>query len=145
MVLKIWGKKFVINVRQFLPNVKILGLTRYAECLGPLKNSGCNGVALKSFLTDEKAATKFIMETILSEEPIENFIAPPNLSCTEDKVLRLIAQGYSEYSIGTRMNINRYKVRKIKTNIKNKFGANKDTELIANAFRYGYLKPFEDI
>src|SRR5687767_3856472 len=47
---KMGGPNFVINVRKILPEARVLGMTRYDECIEPLKRAGCNYVVNKNVI-----------------------------------------------------------------------------------------------
>jgi DNA-binding NarL/FixJ family response regulator len=138
------GPQFVRGVRKLLPEVKILGLTRYPECIKPLKLAGCNEVVLKQFFENEEAARKYIGETLLEIPRFSMDMVPPALSDDEDAVLRMIAEGHTENEIGAKLKKTRKQIRLIKESLKNKFGANRDPQLVSHAYKYGYLKPDEE-
>jgi DNA-binding NarL/FixJ family response regulator len=133
------GPFFVKNVRKVLPNVKILGVTQWPDCLAPLKNAGCNQVVLKQFLDDEKVAEKFIRETLLEIPYPESYSQPPQLSKVEDAVLRGTADGKTEQELAEELQYAPRQVHRIKQNLFDKFGAANSNQLVSLAYKCGYL------
>lgn len=138
------GPKFVRAVKRALPEARILGLTRYPECIKPLELAGCNEVVLKQFFENEAAATKYIRESLIENSEYQSDIEPPVLTADEDTVLRMIADGFTESQIGIKMNKTRKQIRIIKTSLKDKFGASRDPQLVNHAYKYHYLKPTDE-
>lgn len=141
------GPRFAQNMRMILPNVKMLGLTKYSECLQPLKQAGCKEAVLKHFFDDSEAARKYIQETLLELPAYYQDDTPPELSIEEDHVLRMIANGRTENEIAQQLDKTRRQVKDIKESLKLKFGvsSNRDPQLIAHAYRIRYLNSDEDL
>lgn len=140
------GPNFVRSVIKMLPNVKVLGLTIWPDCIDRLKRAGCKEAVLKQFFDNEQAAQKFIRETLV-ESPFFTNLEPPDLNEEEDQVLRMMGNGHTEEEIGGMLNKSRKQVRIIKGGLKDKFGvvSGRDTELVALAYRRRYLLPDEDL
>ncbi len=133
------GPIFVRTVKQVLPGVKILGVTRWPECLGPMKTAGCNQVVLKQFLDNEKEAEKFIREVLLEIPNIDHHDHPPELSQLEDQVLRGIADGKTEQELAEELSYSHRQIRRVKETLFEKFDSTKDTQLVSMAYQKGYL------
>lgn len=142
------GTKFVRHVRKLLPGAVILGLTQWVDLISNLKRAGCNNAVSKAILDNSEAATQYIGQLAIS---INNPVRPepmdiPTLTTQEDKVLRMIVLGYTEEKIRLALRLDtRKQVRTIKDSLKEKFGAIKDAELVANAYITGYLSPGDDL
>ncbi len=141
------GPRFVKNVIKILPNAKILGLTIWAECIDPLKRAGCKEAVLKQFFDDEQAALKFIRETMIEPPLYGEDVEPPKLDEDEDHVLRMIANGHTENEICNALHKTRKQIRYIKDSLKDKFAvtSSKDTQLVSNAYLFGYFRTDEDL
>lgn len=136
------GPKFVRMVKEILPEVRILGMTRYEECFNALKQAGCNFVVNKNLIENEKAAVKYIRETFLPSAIFGTEPIPPKLSPDEDTVLRYIRDGLIEDQIKVKMGFNtRRPVRSLKDSLFRKFGAENIANLIDLAYKSGYLRP----
>jgi DNA-binding NarL/FixJ family response regulator len=140
------GPIFVRSVLKILPNLPILGLTRWPDCLVALKRAGCKEVVLKQAFDNEQAALKFIRGTLV-EPPYVVGDEPPQLTEEEDRILRMLANGRTENELILATGKTRKQVRNIKGALKNKFGAvsNHDTELVSLAYRRGYLRVDDDL
>jgi|WetSurMetagenome_2_1015567.scaffolds.fasta_scaffold63826_2 two-component system, NarL family, invasion response regulator UvrY len=140
------GPNFVRNVLRQQPQIKLLGLTKWPDCVLSLKRAGCHEAVLKQFFDDEKAALKFIRETLM-EKSFFMKEEPPQLSEDEDKVVRMVASGCTENEISDKLNKTRKQVRNIKLTLKSKFGAStgRDPELVALAYRKGYFRPDDEL
>lgn len=136
---------FVKNIRKSLPEARILGMTRYDECIDPLKRAGCNYVVNKNVIENQDAALKFLRETFFPKPHHLRALSPPALTDDESKVLRLICEGNTEGQIGLVLGYpSRKRVRKIKNTLFNKFNAINVAHLVYLAFMTGYLHPEDD-
>lgn len=136
---------FVKNVRKVLPESRVLGMTRFDECIDPLKRAGCNYVVNKNVIENQDAALKFLRETFFPKPQQLRAIPPPSLSDDESRVLRLICEGNTEGQIGLVLGYpSRKRVRKIKNMLFSKFNAINVAHLVYLAFMTGYLHPDDD-
>lgn len=138
------GPEFVRMVRAEMKDVRILGLTRYPECLEALKQAGCDFVATKELIESETDARRYIREA-LSPRPIFRDLPPPVLTENQNRVLLYICDGLTEQEIIQQLGVaSRKPVRKIKDELFNIFGANSMPNLVDLAYRRGYLNPKRD-
>lgn len=136
---------FVKNARKYLPEARLLGMTRYDECIDPLKRAGCNYVVNKNVIENQDAALKFLRETFFPKPQYLRSILPPSLTDDESKVLRLICEGNTEDQIGLVLGYpTRKRVRKIKNTLFSKFNAINVAHLVYLAFMTGYLRADDD-
>jgi DNA-binding NarL/FixJ family response regulator len=136
---------FVKNVRKFLPESRVLGMTRYDECIDPLRRAGCNYVVNKNVIENHETALKFLRETFFPKPQHLRSLSPPSLTDDESKVLRLICEGNTEEQIALVSGYSsRKRVRKIKNTLFSKFNAINVAHLVYLAFMTGYLHPEDD-
>jgi len=136
---------FVKSVRKFLPESRVLGMTRYDECIDPLKRAGCNYVVNKNVIENQEAALKFLRETFFPKPQHLRGLSPPTLTEDERKVLLLICEGNTEGQIALVLGYpSRKRVRKIKNTLFSKFNAINVAHLVYLAFMTGYLHPDDD-
>ncbi len=135
------GPRFVQAIKQMHCQARILGLTKYPECLKPLQFAGCNEVVLKQFFDDEEIARKYIEESLLNNPVNRAEMELPVLTREEDTVLRMIASGRTENEMGLKLTKTRKQIRLLKSALKLKFGATRDPQLVSHAYRCGYLRP----
>ncbi|PWB76954.1 MAG: hypothetical protein C3F07_02755 [Anaerolineales bacterium] len=139
------GPNFVKSVRAELPEVRILGLTRFPDMVEILKRAGCDYVVNKNMIENHEAAVKYIRETLIPRPQYAVPLEPPKLTEEEDAILRKICDGMTEEQIAADLgHQTRKPIRRIKNNLFNKFGANSVAQLVHLAYRTGYLKPDED-
>lgn len=142
---KMAGATFVKNIRKLLPEVRILGLTYHADLVDGLKRAGCDYVANKAFIESPEDAKKFIRETLLPKPEYYRDFAPPTLTDTQDRVLRLICEGHTEEEIAREFNFpTRKPIRNIKNTLFDAFGAKSVANLVYLAYKTGYLHPDRD-
>ena len=138
------GPNFVRAVKQELPDVRILGMTRHADCIDALKRAGCNYVVNKSLIENHEAAVKFLRETLLPKPQYATDLRPPILTKEEDQVLRMICEGQTENEIADKLGAGTRKpIRNVKLSLFEKFGALNAPNLVYLAFKTGYLSPGE--
>lgn len=139
------GPAFVKNVRKILPESRVLGMTRYDECIDPLKRAGCNYVVNKNVIENQDAALKFLRETFFPKPQHLRSLSPPSLTEEESQVLRLICEGNTEDQIALFLGFpSRKRVRKVKNTLFSKFNALNVAHLVYLAFMTGYLHPDDD-
>jgi DNA-binding NarL/FixJ family response regulator len=140
------GANFVKNIRKLLPEVRVLGLTYHPDLIDGLKRAGCDYVANKALIESPEAAKKFIREALSPKPEYYRPFAPPTLSETQDRVLRLICEGYTEDEIAREFgNDSRKPIRNIKNALFDIFGAKSVANLVHLAYKSGYLHPDRDI
>ncbi|MBN2044198.1 MAG: response regulator transcription factor [Anaerolineales bacterium] len=137
------GPTFVRNVLKVLPDTRILGMTRYPECISSLKHAGCDIVVNKKILDNLLTAEKYFREALMPPLDYGTDPLPVSLSDEEERVLKYICQGLTEDEITEIMGFSgtRKRVRGIKTSLFNKFGAKNVANLVSNAYERGYLVP----
>jgi DNA-binding NarL/FixJ family response regulator len=136
---------FVKSVRKLLPEARLLGMTRYDECIEPLRRAGCNYVVNKNVIENQEAALKFLRETFIPKPQLARSLAPPILTDDESSVLRLICEGNTEEQIAFVLgHPSRKWVRKVKNTLFSKFNAINVAHLVYLAFMTGYLHPDDD-
>jgi DNA-binding NarL/FixJ family response regulator len=136
---------FVKNIRKVLPEARLLGMTRFDECIDPLRRAGCNYVVNKNVIENQDTALKFLRETFFPKPAQLRAILPPSLTDDESRVLHLICEGNTEGQIGLVLGYTtRKRVRKIKNMLFSKFNAINVAHLVYLAFMTGYLHPDDD-
>jgi two-component system response regulator DevR len=139
------GPNFVKSVRKELPDVRILGLTRYPELVESLKRAGCDFVVNKTVIDNHNAAVKYIKETLLPRPQYAVMLELPKLTTEEGEILRLICEGMTEEQIASQYgHTTRKPIRRIKNNLFKKFGAASVAQLVHLAYKTGYLRADED-
>lgn len=139
------GPNFVRNVRKELPDVRILGLTRFPDMVEVLKRAGCDFVVNKSVIENHAAAVKYIKETLLPRPQFAVPLKPPELTAEEGKVLKMICDGKTEHQMAAALgHSTRKPVRSLKNNLFRKFGATSVAQLVHLAYKTGYLDPGEE-
>jgi DNA-binding NarL/FixJ family response regulator len=142
---KAMSPAFVKNIRRLLPETRLLGMTRFDECIDPLKRAGCNYVVNKNVIENQETALKFLRETFFPKPHQLRALPPPSLTEEEGRVLRLICEGNTENQIGLVLgHANRKRVHKIKGSLFGKFNAVNVGNLVYLAFMTGYLHPDDD-
>jgi DNA-binding NarL/FixJ family response regulator len=139
------GSRFVQTVREQLPQVHILGLTRYPECIDGLKRAGCDRVVNKNLIDSPEACVNYIRDCFIPKPTYYSELQPPVLIPEEDRVLKSICDGKTEDEIATEMGFSTRKpIRKIKNSLFAKFGAINVPNLVDLAYKTGYRKPDDD-
>jgi DNA-binding NarL/FixJ family response regulator len=106
---------FVKSVRKILPESHLLGMTRYDECIEPLRRAGCDYVVNKNVIENRETALKFLRETFFPKTQHVRTLSSPTLTEEEGKVLHLICEGNTEDQMATLLGYpSRKRVRKIK-------------------------------
>ena len=139
---KTMGPNFVKTVRKELPDVRILGLTRFPDMVDVLRRAGCDFVANKTMIENQAVAVKYIKETLLPKPIYAVHLKPPTLTEEEGLILRFICDGLTEEQIASQLgHPTRKPVRRIKNNLFHKFGATSVAQLVHLAYKTGYLDP----
>lgn len=139
------GAEFVREARRLLPEAKIMGLTRWPECYQPLKHAGCDHVINKSVFDSPASVEKHLRAALLSRPRLRVAKYPPSVPAEPDRVLRRMARGLTELQIADELCITQRQVKYHKQTLYDKFGTSKDNELIALAYKTGYLSPDDDL
>ena len=120
-------------------------LTYHADLIDGLKRAGCDYVANKALIESPEDARKFIREAISPRPEYYRDFAPPSLTEAQDRVLKLICEGYTEDEIAKEFGSDSRKpIRNIKNTLFDIFGAKSAANLIHLAYRSGYLHPDRD-
>jgi DNA-binding NarL/FixJ family response regulator len=136
------GGKFVRYIRRQIPGVRTLGLTYHADLLERLKQAGCDYVAHKALIESPENTKKFIEEALKPKPASFRDEAAPLLTDTEDKVLKLICEGYTENQIAEKLGFaSRKSVKTVKQALFDSFGAISAPNLVHLAYKSGYLDP----
>jgi len=139
------GGKFIRYIRRQLPGVSILGLTHHTDLLEGLKQAGCDYVAHKALIESPANAKKYIEEALKPKPAYFREEAPPTLTDAEDRVLKLICQGYTEQQIADELKYqSRKSVKTVKQALFDAFGAISAPNLVHLAYKTGYLNPDKD-
>ena len=142
---KFAGVNFVKTVRKILPQARILGMTRWSECLDPLRRAGCDFAVNKGMIENEASALKFLKETVLPRPEHYVGVIPPTLTEIEDQVLKAICAGKTEDEIALDLDFpTRKPIRKIKNTLFQKFNALNVAQLVHLAHLSGYLNSEEN-
>jgi DNA-binding NarL/FixJ family response regulator len=136
------GPRFVKAVREKIPYVHILGLTKYQDCITPLIDAGCNFVVDKALIYSKDAALKSIQEALFSRPLVLGENSPPTLTEVQSRVLKLICAGLKESEIIEQMGFSSKKpLVNAKRQLLDIFGAANMPNLVDHAYRAGYLNP----
>lgn len=138
------GPNWARNIRKELSTVCILGLTVWPECVEKLIQAGCDDALLKGQLGNVDEMQAYLKEARYKRTFNYITIHPPKLSENERKVLHMLREGASEVEIASELFGGVEKTRKVKDvkkNLFNIFGARNSHQLIAIAYDVGYLKP----
>jgi DNA-binding NarL/FixJ family response regulator len=139
------GPNFVRTIRKKLPDTRILGLTRWPDCIATLKNAGCDFVVNKNLIENQDTAIKYLRETLLFRPETAAYLSPPSLTPEQDQILRLICEGNTEDQIAVVLKLkSRRSVKHVKDQLFNKFGADNVAQLVHLAYKTGYLRPDEE-
>lgn len=137
------GATLVRNIRRALPNTRILGMSRYPECINILRHAGCDTVINKKILDNLTTAQSYFKEALMPPMEYGSDPLPVTLTEEEDRVLKYICRGLTEPEINERMGFSgkRRRTRSIKTSLFNKFGATNVANLVSSAYERSYLIP----
>lgn len=139
------------------PQVKVLALTAYKDkaYLDQLLKVGALGYVLKMSAANELiealrvvAAGEVYVDKEMSEKIAEGYVRNQflrgatrqrELTNREEQVIRLIAQGYANKEIASKLEISVKTVESHKTNVMEKLELNSRTEIVRYAVRQGWL------
>ncbi len=139
------GASFVRSIKKIFPEVRILGLTSHPDLIDGLKRAGCDYAVNKALLESPEAARKYILEALIPKPEYYHDFTPPTLNESQEKVLRLICEGYTEDEIAREFgNDSRKPIRNIKNQLFDIFGAKSVANLVYLAYKTGYLHPDRD-
>lgn len=139
------GASFVRSIKKIFPEVRVLGLTSHPDLIDGLKRAGCDYAVNKALLESPEAAKKYILEAVTPKPKYYHDFAPPTLNEGQEKVLKLICEGYTEDKIAAEFgNDSRKPIRNIKNQLFDIFGAKSAANLVHLAYKAGYLHPDRD-
>ena len=149
------GLEATRQIKQRVPNIKILLLTRHAnlEYIESLFKAGANGYLLKKSAVDElvlaiesvyrgdtyldPSISKQVTVDDLHDSKMES--RKERLPSRQSEVLQLIAEGHPNRKIASILNISVKTVENHRTNLMHILGLNSTAELIQHAIRHGII------
>jgi len=152
------GLKATKKLRELMPDVKILTLTRHTDdgYLKQLIGAGANGYVLKqSAPTDllhairtvaagnaylDPSLTRKVMGGYVSRAESVRGEAKGDLTDREEEVLRLISFGYSNKEIGTRLEVSVKTIEAHKANAMRKLGISSRIDIVRYAILQNWLQ-----
>lgn len=152
------GLKATKKLRELLPNIKILTLTRHTDdgYLKQLIGAGANGYVLKqSAPTDllhairtvaagnaylDPSLTRKVMGGYVSRAESVRGESKGDLTDREEEVLRLISFGYSNKEIGTRLEVSVKTIEAHKANAMRKLGISSRIDIVRYAILQNWLQ-----
>ena len=152
------GVQATEKLKKDCPEVKVLALTAYKDkgYLDQLLKAGASGYVLKMSAAEELIAAirkvaggdvyldremvDKVAETYARNQLLRGGTRQKDLSDREEEVLRLIAQGYSNKEIGSKLDISVKTVESHKTNLMVKLNFRSRTEIVRYAVRQGWLQ-----
>ncbi len=152
------GLKATKKLRELLPNIKILTLTRHTDdgYLKQLIGAGANGYVLKqSAPTDllqairtvsagnaylDPSLTRKVMGGYVSRAESVRGESKGDLTDREEEVLRLISFGYSNKEIGSRLDVSVKTVEAHKANAMRKLGIASRIDIVRYAILQNWLQ-----
>jgi DNA-binding NarL/FixJ family response regulator len=153
------GLRATEAIKQLQPHAKILALTRHAETgyLQMLMRAGAAGYVLKQSRASEilkairtiASGATYVdpqLAAQLAPTPAVTAVDPPprraraGLTAREEEVLRLVALGYSNKEIATRLTLSVKTVETHKANAADKLGLASRIEIVRFAMLHGWLK-----
>ena len=152
------GLKATKKLRELLPEIKILTLTRHTDdgYLKQLIGAGANGYVLKqSAPTDllqairtvaagnaylDPSLTRKVMGGYVSRAESVRGETKGDLTDREEEVLRLISFGYSNKEIGTRLEVSVKTVEAHKANAMRKLGISSRIDIVRYAILQNWLQ-----
>jgi two-component system response regulator NreC len=155
---KLNGLKATQKIRQFCPQVKVLTLTRHTDdgYLKELLRAGASGYVLKQSAAEELirairtiASGNMYLDPAITGKVMGNHAgrasslrgeAQGSLSDREAEVLRLIAWGYSNKEIASRIELSVKTVEAHKANAMKKLGMRSRLDIVRFALLEGWLQ-----
>lgn len=150
------GAQVTALLREVRPDRKVLALTVHEDAgyLRLLLEAGAMGYVLKRAAAAELvrairavAEGGTYLDPIMAGSVVEGFVRPPTepdakiqLSERETEVVRLIAQGYSNKEIASRLKVSVKTVETYKTRSMEKLGMRGRVDIVQYAVRRGWLK-----
>ncbi len=152
------GLKATKKLRELLPDIKILTLTRHTDdgYLKQLIGAGANGYVLKqSAPTDllhairtvaagnaylDPSLTRKVMGGYVSRAESVRGETKGDLTDREEEVLRLISFGYSNKEIGTRLEVSVKTIEAHKANAMRKLGISSRIDIVRYAILQNWLQ-----
>jgi DNA-binding NarL/FixJ family response regulator len=152
------GAQATAQLKQAWPSVKVLALTVHEDkgYLRLLLEAGASGYVLKRAAAEELihairtvAAGGVYLDPALAGKVVGSFVRPPagkgvpeggDLSDREAEVVRLIAAGYSNKEIATRLSLSVKTVETYKARSMEKLGMESRADLVRYALQRGWLQ-----
>jgi two-component system, NarL family, response regulator NreC len=151
------GAQATIRLKETCPETKVLVLTVHEDksFLHELLEAGASGYVLKRTATDELinavravAAGAVYLDTHVAGNVVQSFVRPrrkdrgpgPDLSDRETRVLRLIAEGYSNKEIAAQLDLSVKTIETYKTRSMEKLDLHSRVEIVRYAADRGWLK-----
>jgi DNA-binding NarL/FixJ family response regulator len=152
------GAQATYKLKQSCPEIKVLALTAHEDkgYLRHLLEAGASGFLLKRAATDELvhaihtvAAQGSYIDPTMAGKVLSGIIRPTStggqrkrkhLSEREAEVVRMIAWGYSNKEIASRLNISVKTVETYKGRLSEKLGVSNRTDLVRYAVKQGWLQ-----
>jgi DNA-binding NarL/FixJ family response regulator len=155
---KLNGLQATKKIKDFCPQVKVLTLTRHADAgyLQQLLKAGVSGYVLKQSASTELvhalravASGNVYLDPAIAQKVVGSFVgrsqnkgaaAPHELSEREREVLRMIAWGYSNKEIASRLDLSVKTVEVHKANSMKKLGMKSRIDIVRYALLQGWLQ-----
>lgn len=152
------GLKATKRLRRIAPDIKLLTLTRHTDdgYLQQLLSAGANGYVLKQSAPTElinairavaegnayldPSLTRKVMGGYVSRATSLRGEKKGELTDRENEVLRLIAFGYSNKEIGSRLELSVKTIESHKANAMQKLGTTSRTDIVRYAILQGWLQ-----
>jgi DNA-binding NarL/FixJ family response regulator len=152
------GAQATSQLKQTCPNVKVLALTVHEDkgYLRLLLEAGASGYVLKRAAAEELihairtvSAGGVYLDPALAGKVVGSFVRPPawksapegdDLSDRESEVLRLIAAGYTNKQIASRLDVSVKTVETYKARSMEKLGLGSRADLVRYALQRGWLQ-----
>jgi len=151
------GAQASMRLKQSCPDTKVLVLTVHEDksFLHELLEAGASGYVLKRTATDELinavravASGAVYLDTHVAGNVVQSFVRPrrkdrgpgPDLSDRETRVLRLIAEGYSNKEIAAQLDLSVKTIETYKTRSMEKLDLHSRVEIVRYAADRGWLK-----
>lgn len=152
------GPRTTQRIKRECPDIKVIALTAYEEkgYIGQMLHAGATGYLLKLAAAEELIRAIRIVSTgqhhldsTVAGKVIDSYVQqkaakagsprPDTLTEREEEVLRLVAQGYINKEIATRLDISVKTVETHKRNFMEKLGLHSRAELVRYALAQGWL------
>jgi len=136
------GAQLALQIRQWLPNCRILGVSFYRQALEFLKPV-CDHIMSKATLWDQPSFEQHLELALLGKERFHQTrleLAQP-LTSEEHQVLKMMAQDKTISEIAKSRGQTDRQVKKARKSLYDKMGVNTDHGAVAVGFATGLLSP----